>query len=95
VPEREFPRCGRQRGGTADRHASGRGPRARHRRGAADRSARHRLSLAALSSRSARSSPDTETAVVGSGRVSVTPLHFDRTAARTFATLENALAAGA
>lgn len=39
--------------------------------------------------------PDTETAVVGSGRVSVTPLHFDRTAARTFATLENALAAGA
>lgn len=35
--------------------------------------------------------PDSETAVVGSKRVSVTPLHFDRTALRTFETLKAAL----
>ncbi|MDR5813701.1 MULTISPECIES: 5'/3'-nucleotidase SurE [unclassified Caballeronia] len=37
-------------------------------------------------------SPDSETAVVGSGRVAVTPLHFDRTDERTFATLQAGLA---
>jgi 5'-nucleotidase len=36
---------------------------------------------------------DSETAVVASGRVSVTPLHFERTDERTFATLKDALAA--
>jgi 5'-nucleotidase len=35
--------------------------------------------------------PDSETAVVRSGRVSVTPLHFDRTDERTFAVLEAGL----
>jgi 5'-nucleotidase len=35
--------------------------------------------------------PDSETAVVNSGRVSVTPLFFERTDERTFATLTNAL----
>jgi 5'-nucleotidase len=35
--------------------------------------------------------PDSETAVVGSGRVSVTPLHFERTDAATFAVLSAAL----
>jgi len=35
--------------------------------------------------------PDSETAVVASRRVSVTPLHFDRTDADTFATLEAGL----
>jgi 5'-nucleotidase len=35
--------------------------------------------------------PDSETAVVASRRVSVTPLHFDRTDAATFATLEAGL----
>ena len=35
--------------------------------------------------------PDSETAVVASGRVSVTPLNFDRTDERTFATLSAAL----
>ena len=35
--------------------------------------------------------PDSETAVVASGRVSVTPLHFERTDERTFATLTAAL----
>ncbi|KND57309.1 5-nucleotidase SurE [Candidatus Burkholderia verschuerenii] len=45
--------------------------------------------------RSARpNSPDSETAVVGSGRVSCTPLHFDRTDERTFATLEAGLRQG-
>jgi 5'-nucleotidase len=39
-------------------------------------------------------SPDSETAVVASGRVSVTPLHFDRTDERTFATLEAGLKGG-
>ncbi|KMY85530.1 5-nucleotidase SurE [Candidatus Paraburkholderia calva] len=38
--------------------------------------------------------PDSETAVVGSERVSVTPLHFDRTDERTFATLEAGLSHG-
>ncbi|MCG7403638.1 MULTISPECIES: 5'/3'-nucleotidase SurE [Caballeronia] len=36
-------------------------------------------------------SPDSETAVVAAGSVSVTPLHFDRTDERTFATLEAGL----
>jgi 5'-nucleotidase len=35
---------------------------------------------------------DSETAVVASGRVSVTPLHFERTDERTFAALTKALA---
>jgi 5'-nucleotidase len=35
--------------------------------------------------------PDSETAVVASGRVSVTPLHFERTDERTFAALTAAL----
>ena len=35
--------------------------------------------------------PDTETAVVNSGRVSVTPLQFERTDEKTFATLQAAL----
>jgi 5'-nucleotidase len=37
--------------------------------------------------------PESETAVVASGRVSVTPLHFDRTDTGTFATLEAGLRA--
>jgi 5'-nucleotidase len=37
--------------------------------------------------------PDSETSVVGSGRVSVTPLRFERTDEDTFATLAAALAA--
>ncbi len=46
--------------------------------------------------RSARpNAPDSETAVVGSGRVSVTPRHFDRTDERTFATLAAGLREGA
>jgi 5'-nucleotidase len=36
--------------------------------------------------------PDSETAVVASGRVSVTPLHFERTDERTFAALTATLA---
>ncbi|MEM5401149.1 5'/3'-nucleotidase SurE [Paraburkholderia unamae] len=39
--------------------------------------------------------PDSETAVVNSGRVSVTPLHFERTDEKTFATLQAALGAAA
>jgi 5'-nucleotidase len=39
--------------------------------------------------------PDSETVVVASGRVSVTPLHFDRTADQTFAVLEAGLRAAA
>lgn len=35
--------------------------------------------------------PDSETAVVASGRVSVTPLYFDHTGERTLATLNAAL----
>jgi 5'-nucleotidase len=38
--------------------------------------------------------PDSETAVVASGRVSVTPLHFDRTDERTFGILARALQSG-
>jgi 5'-nucleotidase len=38
--------------------------------------------------------PDSETVVVASGRVSVTPLHFDRTDERTFATLTARLGRG-
>ena len=38
--------------------------------------------------------PDSETAVVGSGRVSVTPLQFERTDERTFAALEAGLRKG-
>ncbi|MFX1675485.1 5'/3'-nucleotidase SurE [Paraburkholderia sp. A2WS-5] len=38
--------------------------------------------------------PDSETAVVISGRISVTPLNFDRTDERTFAVLSEALGAG-
>ncbi|RAR67801.1 5'-nucleotidase /3'-nucleotidase /exopolyphosphatase [Paraburkholderia unamae] len=40
-------------------------------------------------------SPDSETAVVNAGRVSVTPLHFERTDEKTFATLQAALAGAA
>jgi len=39
--------------------------------------------------------PDSETAVVNSGRVSVTPLHFERTDENTFVTLQAALGAAA
>jgi len=39
--------------------------------------------------------PDSETAVVNSGRVSVTPLHFERTDEKTFVTLQAALGAAA
>jgi 5'-nucleotidase len=38
--------------------------------------------------------PDSETAVVASGRISVTPLHFERTDERTFAALKTALPGG-
>ncbi|RKP46212.1 5'/3'-nucleotidase SurE [Pararobbsia silviterrae] len=38
--------------------------------------------------------PDSETAVVASGRISVTPLHFDRTAGDTFDALRSALKRG-
>src|SRR6201997_5626110 len=39
--------------------------------------------------------PDSETAVVNSGRVAVTPLHFERTDEKTFVTLQAALGAAA
>jgi 5'-nucleotidase len=39
--------------------------------------------------------PDSETAVVASKRISVTPLHFDRTALQTFETLQAALQSNA
>ena len=95
LPQRQFPRL------------STRPPPARsRRRGKApdswkvstccrDRPAWPAVSLAALPARSARNAPDSETAVVMSGRVSVTPLHFDRTDERTFATLATALERGA
>jgi len=40
-----------------------------------------------------QNAPDSETAVIASGRISVTPLHFDRTAEGTFNTLATALGA--
>lgn len=40
---------------------------------------------------SSENEPDTETAAIASGRISVTPIYFDRTDERTFAVLSDAL----